>query len=188
MHAATIAHATGPRVPRKPRVFQCGDAGLPTAEGPGKNENGEPDALRILERKLAVALVEAAVLFTGHAVETPGAKPVVGRVAPARAWAGLGFRFPNLHGGRFSAAHCLDQQRHRHQSARKIRASPCPTSVDRKKKSFGLIGSLTPENAPPQWPQRSPSRQPSRPDGICDRHNRRPRTRRARSWTRRFSA
>src|ERR1043166_3352796 len=43
LHAATIAQAIGPRMLRKPGVFQCGDTRRPTADGPGKDQNGRSE-------------------------------------------------------------------------------------------------------------------------------------------------
>jgi len=104
---------------REPGVLQRRGTDIPAAKGPRKEEDVEPDAFGILERGLALAVLGKPVLLTGHAVQTPRAEPVVGRIALTRLGAGLERRFLKLHGSRFVADHRMDQPSHRPHSARK---------------------------------------------------------------------
>src|SRR5262245_44843325 len=104
----------------EPGVFQGRGAVLPAADRLRKRHDVKANAVRVLKGELALALEGNAVLVAGHAVETPDAEPVVGRIALAGASMGLACRFRSLHGSRFSVGYRSHQPGHRHQCARKL--------------------------------------------------------------------
>lgn len=118
VHVAAVAQAERPGVVGEPSVFQRRHAGFATANRPRKGDDVEPDAFGVFEGKLALAVAGQPVLFAGHAVEAPGTKPVVGRVAGTRARARLRHGFHRFQGSSHRSRYRFNRLTHAGHDAR----------------------------------------------------------------------
>ncbi len=91
--SAAAALAEGPRMPRKPGVFEGCFTALPAAEGPGEGDDPKADAHRVGEGEFVLTLIPEPVPFMGHPAQAPSAKPIAGRVGKTCGCNALWFHF-----------------------------------------------------------------------------------------------
>ena len=88
--ATMVAVAIGPGVAGEPGVLQCRRPRFVAGEGFREGDDSEGGALRISKKKLVLSTIGKALAVGGHAVEAPGAEPVIIGFGKAEVWARVG--------------------------------------------------------------------------------------------------